>query len=249
MKSFRDMAKSSADKKMKMYGASSDEVSSKVNNAEKYGCGGPIKKADGGSVGSQDLDEMDGGMSKHRGDRGAKKASTTVNIIVGKGPDAVGAPMASPAPMPPGPMPGPAAMPPMRKYGGRVAKADGGSISEDSKREIKRLQEENQPRALKAVGQMALGATMGVLGAKGLGRAFGSRARTFDKAALGGAGAIAAAKDTENANNLVSTQREIDRLKAGRAEDGKEDRKNGGRVNLTGGADSGIGRLEKNHKK
>lgn len=38
-------------------------------------------------------------------------------------------------------------------------------------------------------------------------------------------------------------------IERGQAEPGREDRAKGGRVHLTGGADSGIGRLEKNHKK
>jgi hypothetical protein len=124
MKSFRDMAKTSAEKKMKMYGAKENEVSSHIKNAEKYGNGGCIKKADGGSVGS-DMDEMDGEMDKPRMDRGGKKPSTTVNIIVGgkSGPDAgaMPPPMPMAGPPPPSPMPPPGGpMPPMRAKGGRV---------------------------------------------------------------------------------------------------------------------------------
>lgn len=126
MKSYRDAAKASQEKKLKMYGAKSDEVSSHFNRDNKYGCGGPIKKADGGSV-SGEMDDLDGEPARMRGDRASKKpASTTVNIIVGKGPDAPGAPMAGPPP--PAPMPPPAMMPPgpggppmpMRASGGRV---------------------------------------------------------------------------------------------------------------------------------
>lgn len=242
MKSFRDMAKSSAEKKMKMYGAKDNEVSSSIKNAQKYQDGGCIKKADGGSVGSEDLDEMDGGMGKARMDRGGKKASTTVNIIVGKsGPDA-GAmpppsiPMGGPPPMPAGPAP----MPPMRASGGRVGKADGGAISKERTEYAKTKEAEAKDAGAKGgASALAAGIGLGLLGSKShFGKALGT--------SLGSVGAYETGKKTIEKG---MAGKEARWARSGLAEEGKEDRAKGGRVHLTGGADSGIGRLEKNHKK
>lgn len=255
--SFRDQYKPTEGKLLKKYGAKTIETEGAMR---KMANGGScvIKKAGGGGVmGEPDGDEpfsgdLEGDAPRHRADRAKPKGNTTVNIIVGKGgPDAQppmppmppAPPPAPPMAGPPGPPPGMPPMP-MRAAGGRIKKADGGKISEDSKREISRLEEENRPSALKAAGKLAAGAALGVLARKGLGRMMGSAPGGLDKTASGVLGAVGASNiDKDSDAKMVANQREIDRMKAGRAKDGMEDRARGGR--MTAGADSGVGRLQK----
>jgi len=121
--------------------------------------------------------------------------------------------------------------PPMSKP--RMMRADGGGvqISERSKEDIKRLESENAPRAARTAGALAAGTTLGVMAAKGLAKLGGGKARLADKATFGGLGMVGGANaDRETSDKLVSTDKEIDRLKRGMAEPGKEDRKNGGGI-------------------
>ena len=84
--------------------------------------------------------EYGGGTEREAYAKGGhvKKGGTTVNVIVAGGGGGAPKPAAPPMPMPiPGPPPGAGPMPPpgppggmpMRKRGGRVARADGGSVA------------------------------------------------------------------------------------------------------------------------
>jgi len=97
-------------------------------------CGGRMKRASGGSVGSGDAEDLgiDGESTKKRGDRSARKSGTTVNIVIaskGGSPGGAAAPMpggammgVAPPPLPPPRLPPGAPM--MRKKGGRVEHSD-----------------------------------------------------------------------------------------------------------------------------
>lgn len=109
---------------------------------------------------------------------------------------------------------------PARASGGRVCKAEGGSISEDSKKEVKRLRDEASSDTGKAAMNAGIGAALlGTTGmgkvAKGVNRAI--TGANFGLAGMGGASAL-------------HKKQEADRLEKGMAESGKEDRAKGGRV-------------------
>jgi hypothetical protein len=108
--------KSMRQAKLKSYGAKSGDIK---DATDKYGCGGPTKRAFGGrvhkqvggSIGDEDLDMSGNAPKPSLAKKSRGPANTTINISVAKPADAA----AAPPPMPPPPMPMPppgAGMPP-----------------------------------------------------------------------------------------------------------------------------------------
>lgn len=164
MKDYKQEAKDMAAAKLKKLGGKrSEHTESFMKRAD----GGRICKADGGPLGDEfdSGEEMDGEMSKPRLDKpGRGGGKTTVNIIVGKGPDAPGAPMAA-MPPPPAPMPPPANLPPPPggPMGGMPMRAKGGRVhtdaAQDKKLIAKMIDDNDKKRA--AGGRMTAGAESG----------------------------------------------------------------------------------------
>lgn len=128
-------------------------------------CGGRMKRASGGGVGSGDAEDLgiDGESAKKRGDRSARKSGTTVNIVIAsKGtPGGAAAPMpggammgVAPSPLPPPRLPPGAPM--MRKKGGRVEHSD----EAQDRKLIKKMLKEDDARMKRAKGGR-LGMTAG----------------------------------------------------------------------------------------
>lgn len=113
----------------------------------------------------------------------------------------------------------------------RMKRADGGpTISEDSKKEIARIKGDVDAASVEAGKRGAVGAGLGYLAAKGLGKAFGVPARLPDKAAFGTIGALSGMGSDDSGDVIKNGVSEMERLRKGRAEPGKEDRKRGGSV-------------------
>lgn len=113
----------------------------------------------------------------------------------------------------------------------RMKRADGGpTISEDSKKEIARIKGDVDAAGLEAGKRAAVGAGVGYLAAKGLGKAFGAPARLSDKAAFGTLGALSGMASGDSEDVFKKGVPEMERLRKGRAEPGKEDRARGGSV-------------------
>lgn len=107
------------------------------------------------------------------------------------------------------------------KIGGKVKRADGGRISDDSKREAAKLRDQATDRTGRAAIHGAIGTALSVLPRTG-GRAGHLMGRAL------GVGNLGAAADDYLAGRRAST--EADRIERGQAEPGREDRKRGGYV-------------------
>jgi len=257
---------------LKSYGGSASPP--RQSYPQGYATGGAVKS--GNPALAEGMAATSVKAPKASAKAGGKKAAgkgkgTNVNVIVVPG----GKPGAAPEAPPPMPMaglpvpvgPGPAGPPmpppgpdgmPMRKSGGRVKKADGGStISEDSKTEAKRLRSAASEDVMSGVGTalhtlpvMIGGAALTALSKGRLGRAIGSSATMGS--ALAGAGASAS-----RVHAGIRKGDEARRIERGLVRDGEEDRKSGGRVNRSvggpakppkgfdAGAGGGKGRIEK----
>lgn len=197
---------------------------------------------------------IDGGRSKPRLDRAAKKpAATNVNIIVTSGkPDATPATPVPPVPMggapvpPPGPMPAPGV--PMRASGGRVNKADGGKVLEDGEGPggVGGYMKRRAGRALKEAGKDAAYG-LGAIGAGHVLAPSTGGASLLGGYAVGGQNLGRALSKTGDATLKAMSAGKFQKMKE-RPDDSeekasREKRKHGGRVE--GGAGGGLGRLEK----
>lgn len=240
MKSMRMSAEAAQSAKLRKLGAyGSLKMAKKGEDA-------PRKYASGGSV---DMGPVDGGPAKRNlGKPGRKmkgkdkKAGTNVNVVImpsgGKPDMPMPGPMAGPMPPPDAPMPmpppgpGPGA-PPMAmrraggkvgdyKTGGRVKREDGGRtvISEDSKREAKRLSSDAGNDLVKAIGSGAMA------GVAGLGSMLPGPGKLVGKG-LAAANAGFAAKSLYD---RAAKMKEADRIEKGFVKEGEEDRKRGGSV-------------------
>lgn len=245
---------------LKQYGGGSS--GGKHADAKGYATGGAVK---GGNPSLGEGLSAAGGPSKPSLARpgrkmpGAKKASskggkgkTNINIVVmsPKGDDKPMPPMADaggPPMMPPGPPGGPPM--PMRASGGRVKRQDGGStISEDSKKESKRLRDEAGGDVWKGIAGSAAGTGAGLA----------ALARKKGPGLLGlaapAAGLAVLGKKVYDGANKASEAR---RIEEGKVKPGEEDRKHGGKVcrapggpvgglaNSQGGSGGASGRLAK----
>lgn len=111
---------------------------------------------------------------------------------------------------------------PARASGGRVCRADGGPTLSKEREDYaeKKEAEKKDAEARGGVGGAAAGVGLGLLGAKSLlGKAAGT--------ALGVTGLHSAGKEMLGRRDA---RREAEWARSGKAEDGKEDRKRGGRV-------------------
>lgn len=202
------------------------------NAPRKYAAGGAV--SDSGTVEGMAAKPRLDRPGRAKGKKGGKEGKgATVNIVIagGKGPGGP-PPMAGPPPdMPMPPPPGPGGPPmPMRKSGGavgkfakggRVKREGGGRISEDSKREIERI-EKDTPRGLGNLNALSMGVGTGAALAKGMPKPV---------RALGAlVGAFGAKKTIDDTKQMFSDTDEVSRLKKGKVKDGEEDRKSGGRV-------------------
>lgn len=227
MKHLRQQAEAAQSAKLHRLGATGSlKMARKGEHAlRKYAAGGAV--SDTGPVeGMPAKGRLDRpGRSKPKG-KAAGKKGTTVNIVIaGKGDDKGPMPMPMPPDAGPMPPPGPGGPPmPMRAKGGRVNRADGGStISEDSKREAKRLRDES-PRGLGNVNALSTGLGLGAAVAKGM---------PMPVKALGAAVAgLGAKRSYDDSKKMWNDSKEASRIEKGQVKEGEEDRKSGGRVKM-----------------
>lgn len=236
---------------LKQYGGGSS--GSKHSEMKGYATGGAVK--DGNPSLSEGLSAA-GGPSKPNlarpgrkmpGKKAAGKGKTNINVVVMQKPDATAGAGAGPGgpmmPMPGGPGPGPmpdagGPPPPMRKHGGRVhmkKRADGGpTISNDSKLEAYRLRKEADKDNTGTKNFVDTQVPLGV----GIGTMLGARGKIAK--GIGALGALYGASNLNKAKERIDTKAarddEIDRIEAGRAKPGEEDRKRGGRVSKSDSA-------------
>lgn len=109
---------------------------------------------------------------------------------------------------------------PARASGGRVCRADGGAISKEREDYAKKKDKDTEEaRDSGRTSAMITGGALGMLG--------GSKLR---KAALGSLAALSGGSMVGDMAARHKAEKEAEWARSGRAEDGKEDRKRGGRV-------------------
>lgn len=112
----------------------------------------------------------------------------------------------------------------------RMKRADGGRVSEDSKREAAKLREEAAEEGRKSLKDASYGIGSAIIGSA---IRSGLRPTKVDRAfgrAFQGVGTVGAVGGGMGAADAYAKSKEADRIEKGQAEPGKEDRKSGGRV-------------------
>ena len=260
-----------------MYGAGSTPPHQSYPKG--YAAGGAVKGFAIGGAASADGSPAKPNLARPgrkmagKGKKGGK--GTNVNVIVMPKGDGPGGPpmMLPPGPMagpppsgPPMPMPppGPGGPPmPMRKHGGkvqafkkggRVKKEDGGSVSPGEQMQAARKRRDDEASERNSRASATLMNTAVAMGLAGVPGKF-ARILKHGNTGLAGIGALATGSSH---GKKVAAEAEMKRLGEGKATQGEEDRKHGGRVGFkkggrvkradggwTGEGDSGKAQKEK----